>query len=419
MERIYKYDVVVAGGGTAGVAAAVGAAEAGAKTLLIERNPYLGGEATHSGVGAFCGFYSCGKNPVKVVSGVGDRVLEELKLLGAEADEIISATGNKNINFQPEYLKCALDNLLNKANVDFFLHTAIVGVGVEDRHLRSVCCSDDEGIFMVEASYFVDATGDANLVHLAGADTMWGGEDHTVQAATMPFRMSGVDTSCDMSPEEVEKAIVQAKKDGIPNLTKEKGFILKKEGSDIVTVLLPSVVPKGLNTEEVTRLETETRKQVLSYVRALKKYMHGMEMAELAVIGPAVGFRETRRMAGKEKVSADDVLNRRKRDDGVARGGWKPEIHKDINKMGTYLEVADGSYFDIPLGALQSADFDNLYGAGRILSSDEAAFAAVRVMGTCFATGHAAGVGAACQAKNGTVDVEQIRAELMRQGALI
>lgn len=419
MERIYKYDVVVAGGGTAGVAAAVGAAEAGAKTLLIERNPYLGGEATHSGVGAFCGFYSCGKNPVKVVSGVGDRVLEELKLLGAEADEIISATGNKNINFQPEYLKCALDNLLNKANVDFFLHTAIVGVGAEDRRLRSVCCSDDEGIFMVEASYFVDATGDANLVHLAGADTMWGGEDHTVQAATMPFRMSGVDTSCNMSPEEVEKAIVQAKKDGIPNLTKEKGFILKKEGSDIVTVLLPSVVPKGLNTEEVTRLETETRKQVLSYVRALKKYMHGMEMAELAVIGPAVGFRETRRMAGKEKVSADDVLNRRKRDDGVARGGWKPEIHKDINKMGTYLEVADGSYFDIPLGALQSADFDNLYGAGRILSSDEAAFAAVRVMGTCFATGHAAGVGAACQAKNGTVDVEQIRAELMRQGALI
>ncbi len=419
MERIYKYDVVVAGGGTAGVAAAVGAAEAGAKTLLIERNPYLGGEATHSGVGAFCGFYSCGKNPVKVVSGVGDRVLEELKLLGAEADEIISATGNKNINFQPEYLKCALDNLLNKANVELFLHTTIVGASAEDRQLRSICCFDDEGIFMVEASCFVDATGDANLVHLAGADTMWGGEDHTVQAATMPFRMSGVDTSCDMSPEAVEKAIVQAKKDGIPNLTKEKGFILKKEGSDIVTVLLPSVVPKGLNTEEVTRLETETRKQVLSYVRALKKYMHGMEMAELAVIGPSVGFRETRRMAGKETVSADDVLNRRKRDDGVARGGWKPEIHKDINKMGTYLEVADGSYFDIPLGALQSADLDNLYGAGRNLSSDEAAFAAVRVMGTCFATGHAAGVGAACQAKNGTADVELIRAELMRQGALV
>ena len=79
--REYQYDVIVAGGGTAGAAAAAGAAQAGAKTLLIERNPYLGGEATHSGVGAFCGFYSCGKNPVKVVAGIGDCVLRELELI--------------------------------------------------------------------------------------------------------------------------------------------------------------------------------------------------------------------------------------------------------------------------------------------------------------------------------------------------
>lgn len=419
MNRSYQYDVVVAGGGTAGVAAAIGAARTGAKTLLIERNPYLGGEATHSGVGAFCGFYTCGANPVKVVSGIGDCVLNELKLLGAAADDIISATGNRNINFQPEYLKCALDNLLNREAVDFFLHTVIVSAEKQDKYLKTVICSDDEGMFTVEASCFVDATGDANLAHLSGAETMWGGEDGTVQAATMPFRMSGVDTSCDMSPEAVEKAILQAKKDGIPYLTKEKGFILKKEGSDIVTVLLPSVIPGGLSTNEITHLETETRKQVLYYVQALKKYMHGMEMAELAVIGPSLGFRETRRMVGKDMVTADDVLLRRKRVDGVARGGWKPEIHKDVNKMGTYLEVADGSYFDIPLGAIQSADIENLYGAGRILSSDEAAFAAVRVMGTCFATGHAAGVGAAWKALYGLADIDRIREELTRQGALI
>lgn len=419
MKRNYKYDVVVAGGGTAGVAAAAGAAKAGAKTLLIERNPYLGGEATHSGVGAFCGFYSCGENPVKVVSGIGDCVLEELKLLGAEADDIISATGNRNINFQPEYLKCALDNLLGKAGVDFFLHTVIVGAEKQGNVLTAVHCTDDEGMFTVEASCFVDTTGDANLTHLSGARTMWGGEDNSVQAATMPFRMSGVDTSCDMSPAAVEKAILQAKKDGIPHLTKEKGFILKKEGSDIVTILLPSVIPSGLSAEEITRMETETRRQVLYYVQALKKYMHGMEMAELAVIGPSLGFRETRRMVGRDTVTADDVLTRRKRDDGVARGGWKPEIHKDVNKMGTYLEVTEGSYFDIPLGALQSADIENLYGAGRIISSDEAAFAAIRVMGTCFATGHAAGVGAAYQALHGAGDIEPIRQELMRQGALI
>lgn len=162
-----------------------------------------------------------------------------------------------------------------------------------------------------------------------------------------------------------------------------------------------------------------TRRQVLSYVRALKTFMPGMEHCELAVIGPAIGFRETRKLRGRETVSVSDVLQRRKRSNGVARGGWKPEIHKSLDKMATYLEVSDGSYFDIPLGALQSADLDNLYGAGRIVSSDEEAFAAIRVMGTCFATGHAAGVAAAFQALHQVPDVEGIRQELIRQGALI
>ena len=103
MERTLMYDVVIVGGGTAGVAAAVGASRAGAKTLLIERNPYLGGEATHSGVGAFCGFFSCGQDPVKVVAGAGDMVLEEMEKLGPTINYSVSAAGNQNINFQPEF----------------------------------------------------------------------------------------------------------------------------------------------------------------------------------------------------------------------------------------------------------------------------------------------------------------------------
>lgn len=419
MERLYQYDVVVVGGGTAGVSAAVGAAKTGAKTLLIERNAYLGGEATHSGVGAFCGFYSCGENPVRVVEGVGQLVLNEMEALGPTVDYIISATGNRNINFQPEYLKCAMDNLLEKEKVAYFLHTSVIGAKTENGSIVSITCSDDEGSFTVTAKAFVDASGDANLARLAGANLVWGGDDGCPQAATMPFRLSGVDTSKDMSPTAVERAVVKAKEAGIPNLTREKGFILKKENSDIVCVLLPSIIPSGLSAEELTRMEKETRKQVLSYVQALKTYMPGMEHAELAVIGPSIGFRETRKLVGKERITADDVLSRRKRDNGVARGGWKPEIHKDVNKMATYLEVKEGSYFDIPLGALQSENIENLYGAGRMISADEAAFAAVRVMGTCFATGHAAGVGAACQALDGKVDVKHIQQVLKKQGALV
>ena len=419
MERHYSYDVVVVGGGTAGVAAAAGASMAGAKTLLIERNPYLGGEATHSGVAAFCGFYTCGENPVKVVAGVGEKVLKEMEKLGPTLDYIVSVTGNKNINFQPEYLKCAMDNLLENEGAACLLHTRMIDAVVADGAIRSVQCADDEGIFTVTASSFVDATGDANLAHLAGAGTIWGDGEGRVQAATLPFRLSGVDTSFDMSPGAVEKAVLKGKEAGIPYLTKEKGFILKKEGSDTVAVLLPSVSPEGISAQNLTDMEKSTRRQVLYYVEALKRFMPGMEHCELAVIGPAIGFRETRKLVGKETVTAEDVLLRKKKDNGVARGGWKPEIHREINKMATYIDVAEGSYFDIPLGALRSADITNLFGAGRIVSSDEAAFAALRVMGTCFATGHAAGAGAAFQALNGYVDVEKIRHELIRQGAMV
>ena len=264
MERLYQYDVVVVGGGTAGVSAAVGAAKTGAKTLLIERNAYLGGEATHSGVSTFCGFFTCGKNPVRGVEGVGQLVLDEMGALGPTVDYVISATGNYNVNFQPEYLKCAMDNLLEKEHVDYFLHTYMTSAKVELGSIVSIQCSDDEGSFTVMAKTFVDASGDANLVHRSGAKLIWGGDDGHPQAATMPFRLSGVNTNCDMSPEAVGRAVRKAKEAGIPNLTREKGFILKKEHSDIVSVLLPSVIPEGLTAADLTHMERETRKQVLS-----------------------------------------------------------------------------------------------------------------------------------------------------------
>lgn len=418
MERVFQYDVAVAGGGTAGVAAAIGAARAGARTLLIERNPYLGGEAAHSGVVVFCGFYSCGRNPVKVVAGAGELVLEELERLGA-VETAVSPNGNRNLLFHPEYLKCALDNVIQREPVDCLLHARLTGALAEGGRLTGLRCADDEGDFLVEAGAFVDATGDAGLAHLAGAETVWGGADGRVQAATLPFRLTGVDASCDLSPEVIERAVIQAKEAGIPHLTRERGFLLRQTGSSLVSVLLPSAMPEGLTAAELTGLEMELRRQVLSYVQAFRRYVPGMERCELAGIGPSVGFRETRRLMGRECLTAEAVLGRVRRPDGVARGGWKPELHRSAGEGAQWMEVPEASWFDIPLGALWSATVENLFGAGRMICADETAFAAARVMGTCFATGHAAGVGAACRALTGAVDVGWVRAELTRQGALI
>lgn len=139
-------------------------------------------------------------------------------------------------------------------------------------------------------------------------------------------------------------------------------------------------------------MELDTRRQVLYYVEAFRRYLKGMEQCELTMIGPSIGFRETRRIKGKSMIKAEDVLNRKKCEDGVARGGWKPEIHKDTDKMATYMDVKEESWFDIPLGDLQSDNIGNLY---------------------------AAGVAAAVQAEYGEADIRKIRAELDRQGALL
>jgi len=416
-----SYDVVIGGGGTAGMAAAIGAAQVGAKVLIIERNAYLGGEATHTGVGAFCGIYTCGKNPQKCVAGASDLIVAEMQKLNPHSTEIIvSAAGNKNVQYKTEYLKFALDNITAKLGIEVLFHTRIISASTENDYLKSLTCADDEGNFTVEAKTFVDATGDANLLHLAGAETLWGeGGDTTVQAATLPFRLCGVDISKDMSPTAVENAVKKGKAAGIPFLTRERGFIQKITGSQEVIVLLPSIIPTGLSAKELTRLETETRRQAIYYAQALKQFMPGMENSELTMIGPAIGFRETRRMTGKQMLKADDVLQRRKLDNGVGRGGWKPEIHKKLNEAAVYLDVPSASYYDIPLGSLQAKDLANVYGCGRLVCADEAAMAAVRVMGTCFATGQAAGVAAALQAKHQAYDAQAVRKELTSQGALV
>ena len=166
-------------------------------------------------------------------------------------------------------------------------------------------------------------------------------------------------------------------------------------------------------------MEKFTRGQAIYYLEAFRRFMPGMEKAELTMIGPSIGFRETRRLAGKYMLTADDVLSRKKSPEGIARGGWKPEIHSSLNEAATYLDVPGASYYDIPLGCLQSVDTGNLYGAGRLICADSQAMAASRVMGTCLATGHAAGVAAAVQGETGHADAETVRAELVRQGAMI
>ncbi len=417
--KYLKYDVVVVGGGSAGVAAAIGAAQAGASTLLIERNPYLGGEATHSILPAYCGFFTQTNPPEQVVGGVGNLVLEQLAKMGKYDAPYRSAMGNAIVLLDPEAVKYALDLCMDEAKVEYLLHTQVIRVEKVADRITSIECMDDSARFTIQASVFVDATGEANLTALADGPTIFGNEAGAIQIGTLALRIGGVAPDADISGKSIKTAIIQAKSAGMGPLTKESGIIVRIPGlSDIITIL-PSAKVNGIDAVSLTKSEKYVRKQAHVYINAFRKYLPGFEQAYLIQTGPKIGIRETRRVSGEYMLSADDVFQIRRFDNAIARGAWPIEIHKDPEKMAEYTHLKNNSYFDIPIGAIKVKEIQNLWAAGRIISSDPIAYGSIRVMGTGFATGHAAGVAAALTIGKDGYDVDSIQSELIRQKAII
>lgn len=418
MNRDLTVDVIVIGGGPAGFAAAIGSAKTGAKTLLVERNPYFGGQATHSNVISYCGFFTRGEKPDQVVKGVGALVLEKLKSYGESIEPFISkTTGNASVRFNPEKLKRALDELLEESSVRYLLHTQAIGVTVNNNKITEVELIDDDGRYTVFAKAVVDATGDANIAHLSKLETMWGDENHQTQMSSIAVRIDHLPAISEVSPEEMTNAIQKGKENNIQHLHKEKGLIVQIPFEDYGFLTIPSVHVNDLRGETLTACEVDLRKQADAYVSTLKKYIPSLSDIRLVSTGPAIGIRESRRIIGNEILNYKDVLCCKKRDDSIARGGWSPEIHKDIKEL-TYIHLADNDYFSIPFSCIQSKDIENLYSSGKSISCDHVSHSSVRVMGTGFATGHAAGIAAAL-CKGLESDLKTVQTELIRQNALI
>jgi len=234
------------GGGSAGIAASLGAAQAGAKVLLIERNASFGGQATNAGVTAFCGFFTRGEHPDQVVQGVGGEVLRRLANYGTNVHPKPSkSTGNVSVSFDPEILKWVLDNLMQESQVSYLLHTSMIHAQREGNRVVSIECLDEEGPFMVEAKSFVDASGNANLVHLANIETHWGDENGNVQQSSLSFRIDHLPKR-EILKSELEEAIHKGKQQGIAHLRKETGLIIKSPSADYGYCTIPSTILKDL-----------------------------------------------------------------------------------------------------------------------------------------------------------------------------
>lgn len=421
MNRVINYDVVVVGGGAAGIAAALASAKTGAKTILIERESALGGQGVNSQVAAYCGFYTRGQQPDKVVGGIGDLVLTKMSEAGMDVIPHPSAsTGNVSIKFDPELMKVIFDDLLQKSRASLLLHTSLVAVNNKKNMVKNLICSDEEGLLQVNAKVFVDASGNGDLVHLAGLKTNWGDEKtQLVQQASLVFRIGNVPAR-DISMGEVEAAVKKGKEDKIPYLTKEKGVFIKNTNDTTGFLTLPSVNIEALTGEALTDAEIQLRKKVQSYFQVVKKYIKGSENAILLSSGPNIGIRESRRMIGEEVLTGEDILNVIKRKDSIGRAAWSPEIHHADNQL-EYKHMPDNDFASIPLGSLKAAEISNVWGAGRLISVDHMAQASIRVMGTSYITGQAAGVAAGLQSVNDGIKVStvEVQKELEKQHALL
>ena len=389
------YDVVVAGGGAGGVGAALGAAHAGADVLLVEKYGFLGGAATSSNVLAYCGFFQQGATPIKAVGGVADLVLDELRSLGLDCDPFCSPTTlNWIILLEPEAVKLALDRVLIKAGVDVLLHTRVAAVARTADRIQSVTLAGMEGRRRVAAEAFVDATGDANLAMLAGLDCRVGNENGHLQAISAPIRIGGRDHTVPIDRDAVIAGFEVYNRTGqYPSARTDGGIFTEVPRTGEMWWMMFDYAIADLSSESFTRAEQAARGAAHDYVDVLRAHVPGFEHAYLSSSGPQIGIRESRHPPARYDLTAEDLRTGRQRSDGVAKAAWPIEDHSEPGKP-VYHSVGGDGFADIPLDCLRATGLDNVFYAGRLIGADDMAFGSIRVMGTAFATGEAAGRGA-------------------------
>ena len=416
------YDVVVAGGGAAGVSSAIGAAQTGARTLLIERYGFLGGAATNAAVLAYCGLYKQGSHPVQVVAGVADLVRAELRMLGVPATPHRNpATGNWIVMLECETLKLALDRVVVAAGAEVRLHSFVTAAERAGGALQAIHVTDHAGTHRIAARAFVDASGEGDLAKLAGVPVIEGGlEGHPLQAASLPMRIGGVDPSVPLDRVRMAEVVaLHNTTSNHPFLRPDGGYMIRLPASHEVWWLVADVAAQGLAGADLTAAEMTTREACWHYLDAMKRHIPGFANAYIISTGPQIGIRETRHPAARLHVTRAMALAGARHPASIALAAWPMENHHTPGKP-TYESIGGDGSFQIPLDALRADAIDNLWFGGRLIGADASAFGSVRVMGTAFATGHAAGVAAAVYAEGAIGDgVTAVQSLLKQQGAMV
>ena len=398
---------MVVGSGSAGSPAAIAAARAGARTLLIEKLPFLGGNST-AVLDTFYGFYTPGQRARKVVGGIGDDVVAGLAALGPVVERPNTYGAGTGVTYLAEHLKLVWERLVVEAGASVLLHGFVQDVEVEDGRIVRLAVATKAGLRTVGARVVVDASGDADVCHHAGFGYELAGTEGPAQTLTTTFRMGNVDMAKrrEVSRDELHDLMAAAAESGDFDLPRREGsdHITPVEGMtatvmtriEHVSVGPDGTVSNATDPDVLTAAEMEGRRQALEYARFLVDRVPGYEHASLIALGTQIGLRETRRVNGDYRVTRQDVLSARQFDDQIGLCGAPIEDHHGGAGTGTTWEyLPDGEAVGIPLSSLVVRDSTNTLVAGRCFSATHDAQASIRSMAQCMAMGQAAGTTAA------------------------
>lgn len=426
-------DVFVAGGGAAGLAAAVTAARQGCRVVLAERYGFCGGGAVAGLSGTVCGLYEATDDaaapPRQVVHGFVDDFLTVMRQRGGIGEPLRYGKTFTRVH-DPLVWREAADALLRDAGVEVIYHALVTDVLMEGERVLGAQLYTKEGKLRVEAPVTIDASGDADLVAMAGFPTFMGDQGR-VQNPTMIFRLCGVDVARfraaygddTIMPAEVSRQIAHANEQGF-RLPRAKIWLFPTtRPGELLCNCTRITGPDGRELNAVlyrdfSDAEMQGRDQVREYARFFRSHLAGCEESWVNDTGVQVGVRQTRQARGVAILRNGDILSGAKHPDGIARSPWPIELHSGDRPR---VEWLLNDYYEVPFGCFLPERGEGLLTAGRCLSAEHEAVASARVTAQCFSYGHAIGHAAVLAAREGvsTRDLRgaEIRALLNRDGA--